>query len=269
MFPEDQDANTELDSSSVQDANASEPSTEETQTAEPTAQQGSEPKEVPFHEHPRWQEMLEHNNQLKSEIAELKQQGSVSNQAVLDILNRVTAPKGDDPLANVDGETKNWVNSFLKPIIHNEVSKAKEDASKPLLQKLSAYEKEVQGYQKMVGRVLADSFISSHPDVKRGSPEMKAIVTEAQTYTNLGMDTTESLERAYKTVMFDKNAQLAVEKSRRQQVEKNKQKQEANQETGKTIPQNQLPPSNTRQGDITEDDMVSAAKELGVDLPPI
>lgn len=268
-MPEEEvlDDNHDQDPSSGPDA-TQESSPEETQTAEATAQQAAE--NAPFHEHPAWISFRDRKESevqdLKNQLNEVKQQAGLSQKQVLDVLQNAISGKGQDegPLANADQQTKEWAERFLKPVVNSivkpEIDRAKKEASEPLLN-------EVKMYRDMVGSVIADSFLSSHPDVKKGSPEMGRIVQKAQQEAAYGKDIRKALDDAYKVEMFDSNAQSAVEKVKQQQQVKNKQKQAANLET-QSIPKNQLPAQPNMGKEISADEFASVAKELGTTLPP-
>lgn len=258
---ENQDANNDQESSPVQDVNA-DPSTVETQPAEGTAQKPVE-KEVPFHEHPRFQQLLE-----KSKKADELEQKLQKTEADLQYLRgMVESQKNpstpEDPYAHVtDPETKKWYQEQDKRMvaIAQKTSSEREDKLR------KEFEQEKQILYQQFGKVAANEFIKAHPDLKRDSDEMKAIVRKAQVYTQSGMDYTEALDDAYRTVMFDKKIEKTAEDTRKQTQIKTQQKVQANLET-QQVSQQGLPEKQRVSDKIEMGDFDKVIKETGFVWP--
>ena len=208
MSEEIKDDNIELESSPVQDEEVSDSSTEETeasQSEEATSTKAT--ADGPFNEHPRFKELIEEKNEYREQLRQMQQQ-------LLD----VTRPKEteQDPYA---GKTAEEV-QFWQQVEKIAERKAAAERKKA--------ESEIQAVRNEYGKIAANQFLSAHPDVPKGSQELKDIVKTAQ---ELGGN----LEAAYKVVMFDSNAQRKVEEVKKSQLKKTKEKMAANVET-KSLP---------------------------------
>lgn len=242
-------ANTEQETTPVQDAEVDSSPTE-TQDEEATSQKATE--ELPFHEHPRWQEIQDEKRALREANERLQQQ-------LTDVALKVSTPKDtEDPYAGLSDEER----AFYKNLDSRYEQKFTKIVDKVRKEERQAIQQELQGYQKMVGSVLAERFLDKHPDISKGSPEMKNIVVKAQREASLGKDLNEALDDAYKVVMYERNAQRAADKEREKYKQKIKDKAAANVEQ-KSIPSQNLPPAGN-QSFIEVFDQV--AKESGLPL---
>jgi len=205
MQEELNDEKLELETSPEQDEESSSSSDEETQDEEATSEKATE--EVPFNEHPRFKQLIDEKNELKDEVKQLRNQ-------VFDAVKPKEVEQ--DPLAGKSPEEKEfWRN-------------VKEISRKEAMEVAKQKEAELQAIRNEYGKVAANQFLSSHPDVKKGSEELKQVVKKAQEIGG-------NLEDAYKIVMFDSNAQREVEKVKKVKQQKTKEKIAANVET-KTLP---------------------------------
>ena len=198
--------NTETQATETQDEETLDSSTDETQDEEATSEKATE--EVPFNEHPRFKELISEKNELKDEVKQLRNQ-------VFDAVK----PKEDktDQDAGKSLEEK----AFYQDMDKRMRKVAAEERSKA--------EVEIQAVRNEYGKLAANQFLNSHPDVKKGSEELKDVVRKAQEIGG-------NLEDAYKIVMFDSNAQREVEKVKQKKVLKTKEKVAANVET-KSLPE--------------------------------
>ncbi len=228
--------------------------TDEDEASSPQDQGGEATPEQatgePFHTHPRFQELIQERNELKQTTQQLQQQ-------LIDLTGRVTPQQQQQVAeqklyeANTPEEKQFWAQ--VEKIADAKATKARAEAE-------ARYQQEIAGYQKMVSTVIADRFLEKHSDVGKGSAEMAQIVKKAQKDASLGKDLVESLEDAYRVVMFDRKAQMEVDKAVKSNQTKTKQKLAANVEK-KGIPQNSgLPPGN----DSLEDAFSKAWKECGL-----
>ena len=237
---ENQDANIEQESSPVQTDENAESSTESgdqtTQPAEGTAQKPVE-KGIPFHEHPRWQQLIQERDKTREELQKTQQELQYIKGVVETQKPTVTL---DDPYAHItDPETKRWYQDQDKRM-RTIAQQEKSDLEKKLR---SEFEQEKRVLYQQFGKVEANEFLKSHPDLKRDSDELKAIVKKAQVYTQSGMDYSEALNDAYRTVMFDKAQENKVDELKKQNQLKTQQKVQANLEI-QQVSQQGLPDKN-------------------------
>lgn len=224
---EDKELTQQAESSPVTDEQQpSESSTEETQPSEATEQEAVE--QTPLHEHPRFKEVIQEKNEYKQQAAELQQK-------LVEITSRITTPKDPeaDPYAGLTPEEKNFYRNLddrTQKQVDRAVQKAREEERKN-------YESQLGSIYKAYGELAANEFLRSHPDLKRGSPEMEDIRKEAFAISK--NPTIEDLDRAYKIVMFGKQQQLAAEKEKQKQKQMNQAKAKANLEQ-KSVPPNVL-----------------------------
>jgi len=216
---EEKDAEKE-ESSTSKDVNEESSTSEEEQLEEATSEQAVEKEEsTPFHEHPRFKELVTEKNELKEENKRLQQQ-------MFEVINRSSSDNKqviEQQLyeARTPEEKAFW--QQVEKIADSKATKARDEAEK-------RYTQEIGGYQRMVGNIIADRFLEKHPDVKKGSPEMERIVQKAQKEASFGKDILESLDDSYKVVMFEKSAEIAVANEKKQRSLKLKEKEKANVE---------------------------------------
>ena len=206
---ENLDAN-EQESSTVQDETTE---SSPVQVEEATSQKATE-KEPPFHEHPRWKEMQEEKRQLLEEKRQL-----------LELANKMTPHQQAVQVEQNIYEAKTPEEKAFWQQIEKVADSISAKREKKLRDEL---ETEKQVLYKQTSQLLANEFLKSHPDIKKGSEELKQIVSTAQ---GRSLD----LDEAYKLVMFDKNVELAAARKQEKTQETLKQKSAANLET-KTIP---------------------------------
>jgi len=241
MPEEIQEANTEQETSPVPDEEIVDSSTTEIQDEEATSQKATE---EPFHEHPRFRQLIDEKNELKQEVQQLRQH-------VLDS-SKPKEPQEDPYEQFADEEQKRLAKQWDKHIT--------EVARKAAAEERKLAEGELDVYRRMVGGVIAKDFIKSHDDVKKGSPEMVEITKKAQIYARSGMDLGDALEDAYKVVMSEQHVQNAAEKAQKKQQQKTKEKIAANVETS-GVSQDKLSGSEPA---TLEDAFKKAEKEMGI-----
>lgn len=185
--------------------------------AEAPAQQ-AEQTEAPFHEHPRWKQVLEERDFLKQQLAAA--------------INRPAAPVAapqiqEDPYAGMTPEEK----AFYAKV--EEIAERK--ANKIVSEKETIVRKELDETRQMTAMIAYERFQAKHPDVTPGSQEEVAI---ANLY-NRGY----SLEDAYKVAMFDKIQQGKVTQAQVKKVQTIQQKLAANVETSGIPASSGMPPA--------------------------
>lgn len=227
------------ESSPVTDAQVAS-STAEVQPAEGTAQKPVEPKEEPpFHEHPRFKELISEKRELQEQNKQLLETlRSMPRQEQAAVIEQ------KEYLANTPEEKEFW---------RTVEATADRLATKKIAEKEKQFSAQIGAVYKQVGAIAAKEFLKDHPDVKRESDDLKDIVALS---SQRGLD----LDEAYKIVMFDKAQQLAVEKEKTKQQQNVKARQAANVETS-SIPHNSI----IKPKDASlESAMDAAAKELGL-----
>lgn len=187
-------------------------STTETQDGEATPQKATE-KEPPFHEHPRWKEKQE-------EIRELKEQNQRLQEQFFQIASnpKPTQPQIEEKIyeATTPEEREFW----------QKVEKVAEQKSDAKIKNLvEEFKKEKQVLYDQFGQLAAREFLKDHPNIQKGSDELREIISTART-KNL------DLEDAYRITMFDREKEMAAETARKEKQEQNKKKLAANVERG-------------------------------------
>lgn len=231
----------EIVDSSTTDVNE-DSSTSDSQDGDATPKQATE-KEPPFNEHPRWKELQEDRRELREQNERLQAQ-------LLQIVENTkpTEPQIKEKL--YDAETPEE-REFWAKIEKIADAKAKERESE-LIKK---FEAERTALYNQYGKLAAESFLKSHPDIKRGSQELKEIVRTAHT-KNLDLD------EAYRLVMWEDAQTRAVEEFKKKQQQKNKDKLAANLETN-TIPKGSPADKNVEDFDSA---FLNAVKESGIEF---
>lgn len=231
----------------IEDVEGSESSAEETTETE-SSTEVVEVKETPFHEHPRFKELISEKNELKEANAKLQNQ-------LFEVMKTPStmAAKVEDKIynANTPEEREFW--QTVERVAENKIERVRSEER-------NRYEGEMKNLQNMVGRTLANDFIKNHPDVEKGSPEMERIVSKAYRMAASGGDLSEALEDSYRSVMFDTVKEKAVKAHQEKTKEKAKEKQKANVETT-SVPKNS--PVSKKFGDF-DAAFDKTAKELGV-----
>lgn len=175
-----------------------------------------EKPEVPFNEHPRWQELMDERRWLREQ---------------LDLANKrqiVAAPapaSEPDPYAGMDEETKRFYQNVDR--------RAEQIARKIAAEKEDAITREINETRKILATVAYERFQVKHPDVLPNSNEEKTI---AALYSK-GY----SLDDAYKVAMFDRVQNQKVQQAQAKKVESIKQKVAANVEQASIPAESGLP----------------------------
>lgn len=211
----------------------------------------SSPKETPFHEHPRFKELISEKNELKETNAKLQNQ----------LLELVKTPqtvqaKVEEKIytANTLEEKEFW--QTQEKLIESKIAKAREEER-------SRYESEIKGLHQAVGRTVAQDFLKNHTDVEKGSPEMERIVTKAYKMASTGaFELQDALEDSYRSVMFEKIGEKAVKVHQEKTKEKTREKVKANVEQT-TLSPNSPVIKKYQDFDAAFD---KTAKDLGIDL---
>lgn len=175
-----------------------------------TTTQKVEQAEVPFNEHPRFQELIEERRYLREQLA-----AANNRQISQPQVQQAEA----DPYAGMDAETKAFYQNVDK--------RAEQIANKIVAQKEVVFSRELAETKQILATVAYERFQSKHPDVAPDSPEEASI---ARLYGR-GY----SLEDAYKVAMFDKMQNQKVQQAQVKQKQIIQQKVAANVETS-TIP---------------------------------
>ena len=162
--------------------------------------------EVPFNEHPRWQELMEERKFLREQLAAANSRVAAPQQA----------PVAEaDPYAGMDAETKAFYQNVDK--------RAEQIAKRIGNEKEAVVRQELNETRQILATIAYERFQSKHPDVVPDSPEEAAI---AKLYGR-GY----SLDDAYKVAMFDKVREGKVQQAQVKQANVVKQKVAANLET--------------------------------------
>lgn len=244
--------------SSPADVNA-ESSTVENQSAEATAKQATE-KEVPFNEHPRWKEIQEEKRQAVEAAANAKAQAEYYRGIAE--ASKLSKEEIQDKIYEANTPEEKRFYETIEKIAEQKVLKS-EKALEARLRK--EYEESLKSRDTLVGQFVANEFLKSHPDLKKGTAEMGEITRKAQLFSSAGIPLTEALDEAYKSVMFEKNAQMAVEAERKKTQQKTQDKIAANVET-KGVNTTAIPSKKSGGGDIQMSEFEATAKELGLTL---
>jgi hypothetical protein len=196
-----------------QDGVGADPSSAETQDKEATLTKATEPKEPPFNEHPRWKELQEERRELREQNQKLQEQ-------LVQIVNnsKPTQSQIEEKIseANTPEEREFW----------QKVEKIADSKSEAKIRNLvENFEREKKVIYDTYGQLASKEFLKEHPNVKKGSEELKEIVNKARV-NNL------DLEDAYKIVMFDREKEAAAEGAKREKQQQNQKKLAANVERG-------------------------------------
>lgn len=208
---EDEKLNVTEDVVTPQDVNT-ESSPVEPQSEEATSPKATE-KEPPFHEHPRWKELQEERKELREQNQRLQEQlFQIANSS------RPVQAQVEEKLyeAATPEEREFW----------HKIEKIADVKSEAKIKNIvEEFQKEKKVLYDTYGQLAAKDFLKDHPTIKRGSDEMKEIITTANSKK---LD----LEDAYKLVMFDKEKEMAAENARKEKQDENKKKLAANVERG-------------------------------------
>lgn len=208
--------------------------------AEATAQQ-AEQKEVPFHEHPRWQE-------IQREKQEVQEEKDYWRNKAMEFAEKVTAPKQvemptEDDYANMDAETEKFYRN-LDARYEKRMKKFAEEVSRPILE-------ENRIIKQRLAEMWQKDFRRENPDVKPGSEEERLIASKVkQGY---------SLEDAAFLVMGPKRIKEAEAKGQAKKAVKTEEKMKANIETSSIPRVSGLPTERKRSFRETLDDNLKKA----------
>ena len=185
----------------------------------------AESKEPPFHEHPRWKEVMEEKRQAQSNAERLQQQ-------LFELTQKLATPKepGEDPYADMADEDKR----FWKEVDR----RAAEQARKIAEAERKTYMQEQQLTRQQMAMFAYKEFQAKHPDISPNSPEENAIAEKVKIgYTP--DDAYEIVVGSQKRRQYEE--ELARIKGAREKT-KNKQKLAANLETGGLAPGSPIEP---------------------------
>ena len=172
-------------------------------------------QEVPFHQHPRFKELVEDRNTAREDAKR-------ANAQLMEIVNKLQqpqAPKADE-YANLTPEERVFYESLDKRI----QSKVQDLVGK----KEAEFKHEILQTKATQAAMMYDRFLKDHPDVKSKSPEEDAIAEKfRQGY---------SLDDSYKLVMGPSREQqlmMELDKLKRERQQQTvKKKVAASQDTG-------------------------------------
>lgn len=173
---------------------------------EATSTEAEQGKEVPFHEHPRFKEVIDEKNYWKEMAMKL-----------VPVAEQLQKPKVDepDPYANLSLEEK----EFWRKV----ESVAEKKAMRIADEKTKQFSLEQQVVRQQLAQIAYQKFKETHPDVKAGSPEENAIAVKVrQGY---------SLDDAYQVVMGPKMLEKYKRESETRKQQKTQQKVAANLES--------------------------------------
>jgi hypothetical protein len=198
---------------------------------EATTQQAVQQEEVPFHAHPRFQELIETVRDLKNQNQFLSQQ-----------LNKPVQEEDEDK--NLDPQTK---------VFYQELDKRVERKAKKLV------DGQVEQFKPVVNALMAENaklreklFRNEHTDVIRGSVEEQKIAK----LISMGV----SEDEASWAIMGPKRVQSAGQKAQEKKVTTTQVKQQANLETSSVPKANGLP----QQKSSFRDDLKRRMQEAGL-----
>jgi len=214
------------------------PQEEETQIEEATSQQATETKEPPFHEHPRWKEVMSDRDKSAQEAAYWKgkaeQPAQVPQQPI-------------DPYAGMDAETERfWRNSEKRT--QGQIDQA-------LAIKEKDYQATIEALASQNAKIQEKIFRQEQDDVVPGSPEEQEIAN----LIRAGLDP----ERAAMAVMGDKRIAAAKVVKQTTNQQKVQQKAQANVETSGVAPNSGLPKDHKMS---TTELLEENAKNMGITL---
>ena len=175
--------------------------------AEATAPK-AEPKEPPFHEHPRWKEMQDEKRQLADHNRQLMELLQRQSQPV--VLQQPQQPENLTPEEKAFWEKNGQF--FQKQ-------------AEPIIKQL---DNKIQELQMTQMSLIYRDFQQRHPDVAPGSPEE----TKIANYFKKGLD----LDTAYEAVFAPIKAKQEIEKAKQTQQSRTQQKIAANVETNTVSP---------------------------------
>lgn len=177
--------------------------------AEATAPQ-AEPKEPPFHEHPRWKEVQDEKRQLAEQ-----------NNKLMELLQKQSQPVMAQP--QPDNQTPE------EKAFWDKNRQFFQQESQPLINELK---KEIQEAKMTTTAVVFKGFLKEHKDIVPGTPEAKKFVE----YFGKGLDLDDAYDAVYTPINERKRANDVIEKARQTQQQRTQQKIAANVETNTVSP---------------------------------
>jgi len=212
MVEEQENANEEVVQPQDEDVSSS-----ETELAEPTAEEGAQEEvkqDVPFHEHPRWQELQQERQELREQNQQLLQM--IQQQATQ--RQPITQEQKDEleaKLVNLDPASREWMRDLYKDM-HKITQKE--------LQKAGQQFTEVINKQNQVIAELQEKdFRRTHQDIPMNSAEERQVAD----LIKKGI----APDQAAWAVMGPKRVQQAEQKGQAKKSQSTKAKQQANLET--------------------------------------
>ena len=175
--------------------------------AEATAPK-AEPKEPPFHEHPRWKEVQDEKRQLADQNRQLMELLQKQSQPVM-----VQQPQQPENLTPEEKAFWEKNGQFFQK------------QAEPIIKQL---DNKIQELQMTQMSLIYRDFQQRHPDVTPGSTEEAKIAN----YFKKGLD----LDTAYEAVFASIKAQKEIEKVKQSQQVRTQQKIAANVETNTVSP---------------------------------
>lgn len=174
-------------------------------------------KEPPFHEHPRWKEMMEEKRQLQAMLQREQELRHMSLQQM--------QGQPADPYAGMSAEEKAFYQNIDRRI--------EERARQISQEQLKQFQPVIEDGRRELVRMKVEQFFKEHPDVKPGSMEETAIAQKIkQGYP---------VDDAYAVVMYPLKQKEWTTKAQVTQQQKIQQKRAANVETSSGIPAQQQP----------------------------
>lgn len=217
-------------SSALEGAIASSPEVQEEaqqapETQTPPAQQGDnqeqteqqESENVPFHKHPRFQELIEENRWLKQNMETIIQQRQAQQQF---------QQPNSDPYAGMTPEEEKF---------HRMIDeKIKQTASRIVDSKMQSINPMLEAGAKEIAAIKVQEFRKAHPNIKSGSVEEYEIAKRISEATRFGYSL--SSDEAYWAVMGPKGVKVAREEGKQQIKQQIEAKKRANVESASSIP---------------------------------
>ena len=160
MEDEQVDANEEEVSSTPQDENVESSTTD---LAEPTAEQGDQGKDVPFHEHPRWQEKQKEAEEAKAQAEYYKGMAEASQKFAQPTQKQPQV----DPYAGMDAQTKVFYQDME--------TRMKSVADSQWQTKEAQYNQVIQQQTAAIANLQEKAFRSDNADVAQGSVEERQV----------------------------------------------------------------------------------------------
>lgn len=228
-MPDQNDAQA-ASSSALEGAIASSPEVQEQaqQVSDPQtlpAQQGDnqeqetqqEAENVPFHKHPRFQELIEENRWLKQNMEQMIQRQQSQQQ-----FQQPT----QDPEANLTAEEKEFWRKQRQI--------AREEAEKVANAKFQSINPILEAGAREIAAIKVQEFRKAHPDIKANSPEEYEIAKKIGEATRMGYSL--SSDEAYWLVMGPKGVRVAREEGKQQFKQQIEAKKRANVENASSVP---------------------------------